>query len=188
MKIIETPLPDVLLIEPQCFGDSRGFFLETFSAQRYADAGIKVAFVQDNHSRSQKGVLRGLHYQLNFPQGKLVSVSRGEVLDVAVDIRVGSPTFGQWYGAILSDENHRQLYIPPKFAHGFVVLSDVADFTYKCTEYYHPEDEKGLLWSDPAIGINWQLENPLLSERDKNNKTLGSLKVDNELPIYEGES
>lgn len=185
MKVTETNLPGVLVIEPRCFGDSRGFFIETFSVQRYEDAGIKGNFLQDNHSRSQKGVLRGLHYQLNFPQGKLVSVSRGEVFDVAVDIRVGSPTFGQWYGEVLNDENHRQLYIPPRFAHGFVVLSDVVDFTYKCTEYYHPEDDRGLLWNDPAIGINWQVDNPLLSEKDKINKTLEELKASNELPIYE---
>lgn len=185
MEVIETSLPGVLLIEPKCFGDSRGFFLETFSTQRYSDAGIKESFVQDNHSRSQKGVLRGLHFQLNFPQGKLVGVSRGSVFDVAVDIRVGSPTFGQWYGAVLNDENHRQLYIPPKFAHGFVVLSDVADFNYKCTEYYHAEDDKGLLWNDPAIGVNWQIENPLLSEKDKINKTLEELKENNDLPLYE---
>ena len=184
MEIIKTPLQGVVLIKPKCFGDSRGFFLETFSAQRYADAGIEQSFVQDNHSRSQKGVLRGLHYQLNYPQGKLVSVSRGKVYDVAVDIRVGSPTFGQWYGAVLSDENHQQLYIPPKFAHGFVVLSEIADFTYKCTDYYHPDDEKGLLWNDPDIGVDWQCENPQLSEKDKNNKTLQALKAENELPHY----
>lgn len=183
--MIETSLPGVLLIEPKSFGDSRGFFLETYSEQRYADAGIKQTFVQDNHSRSQKGVLRGLHYQLNFPQGKLVSVTRGEVLDVAVDIRVGSPTFGQWYGAVLNDENHRQLYIPPKFAHGFVVLSDIADFIYKCTEYYHPEDDKGLLWNDSAIAIDWQIDSPKLSEKDQHNKTLEELKANDELPLFE---
>lgn len=183
--MIETSLPGVLLIEPKSFGDSRGFFLETYSEQRYADAGIKQTFVQDNHSRSQKGVLRGLHYQLNFPQGKLVSVTRGEVLDVAVDIRVGSPTFGQWYGAVLNDENHRQLYIPPKFAHGFVVLSDIADFIYKCTEYYHPEDDKGLLWNDSAIAIDWQIDSPKLSEKDQRNKTLEELKANDELPLFE---
>ena len=188
MKIIETPIPGVKVIEPKCFGDSRGFFLETFSAQRYADAGITETFVQDNHSRSQQGVLRGLHYQLNYPQGKLVAVTRGEVFDVVVDIRVGSPTFGQWYGALLSDENHRQLYVPPKFAHGFVVLSEVVDFTYKCTEYYHPEDEKGLLWNDFAIGIDWQIETPLLSEKDKNNKTLEQLELAGELPVYGDEN
>ena len=184
MKIIETTLPGVLLIEPRCFGDERGFFLETFSVQRYSDIGLSETFVQDNHSRSQKGVLRGLHYQLNYPQGKLVSVSRGEVLDIAVDIRTGSPTFGKSYSVVLNDKNHYQLYIPPMFAHGFVVLSDTVDFLYKCTEYYHPEDEKGLLWNDPALGIDWQIEDPKLSEKDKNNKTLEELKADNELPVY----
>lgn len=187
MNVIETPIVDVKLVEPKCFGDARGFFLETFSAQRYPDAGINVSFVQDNHSRSTKGVLRGLHYQLTHPQGKLVSVTRGEVLDVAVDIRVGSPTFGQWYGAVLNDENHRQMYIPPGLAHGFVVLSDTVDFVYKCTDYYHPEDEKGLLWNDPAIGIDWQIDQPLLSDKDLNNKTLAELQAGNELPLYKGE-
>ena len=186
MNVIETPIVDVKLFEPKCFGDARGFFLETFSEQRYRDAGIDESFVQDNHSRSSKGVLRGLHYQLNYPQGKLVSVTRGEVLDVAVDIRVGSPTYGQWYGVVLNDENHRQMYVPPGLAHGFVVLSDTVDFVYKCTEYYHPEDEKGLLWNDPTIGIDWQIERPLLSERDCNNKTLTELHASSELPMYEG--
>ena len=187
MNVIETPITDVKLIEPKCFGDARGFFLETFSAQRYSDAGINVSFIQDNHSRSTRGVLRGLHYQLKHPQGKLVSVTRGEVLDVAVDIRVGSPTFGQWYGAVLNDENHRQMYIPPGLAHGFVVLSDTVDFVYKCTDYYHPEDEKGLLWNDPAIGIDWQIDQPLLSEKDRKNKTLTELQAGNELPVYKGD-
>jgi dTDP-4-dehydrorhamnose 3,5-epimerase len=187
MNVINTPIADVKLIEPKCFGDARGFFLETFSAQRYPDAGINVSFVQDNHSRSTQGVLRGLHYQLIHPQGKLVSVTRGEVLDVAVDIRVGSPTFGQWYGAVLNDENHRQMYVPPGLAHGFVVLSDTVDFIYKCTDYYHPEDEKGLLWNDPAIGVDWQIDQPLLSEKDNKNKTLAELQACNELPIYKGD-
>ena len=186
MKVIETPIPEVKLIEPKCFGDSRGFFLETYSAERYIEAGICETFIQDNHSRSQKGVLRGLHYQLNYPQGKLVSVTRGEVFDVAVDIRVGSPTFGVWHRVLLSENNHRQLYIPPGFAHGFAVLSDVVDFVYKCSEYYHPGDEKGLLWNDPAIGIDWQVEDPLLSEKDKKNKTLEQLKAANELPVFKG--
>ena len=187
MKVIETPITDVKIIEPKCFGDARGFFLETFSAQRYPNAGINVSFVQDNHSRSTKGVLRGLHYQLTNPQGKLVSVTRGEVLDVAVDIRVGSPTFGQWYSAVLNDENHRQMYIPPGLAHGFVVLSETVDFVYKCTDYYHPEDEKGLLWNDPAIGIDWRIDQPILSEKDRNNKMLADLQACNELPIYKGD-
>ena len=186
MNVIETPIVDVKLFEPKCVGDARGFFLETFSEQQYRDAGIDESFVQYNHSRSSKGVLRGLHYQLNYPQGKLVSVTRGEVLDVAVDIRVGSPTYGQWYSAVLNDENHRQMYVPPGLAHGFVVLSDTVDFVYKCTEYYHPEDEKGLLWNDSMIGIDWQIERPLLSERDCNNKTLAELHANSELPTYKG--
>ena len=184
MNIIETPIAGVKVIEPKSFGDARGFFLETFSAQRYRDAGIDAVFVQDNHSRSRKGVLRGLHYQLQHPQGKLVSVTRGEVLDIAVDIRVGSPTFGQWYGALLNDENHHQMYIPPGLAHGFVVLSDIVDFIYKCTDYYHPEDEKGLLWNDPAIGVDWQIDEQLLSEKDRHNKTLAELQAANDLPLY----
>jgi dTDP-4-dehydrorhamnose 3,5-epimerase len=186
MKVIETPIDGVKVIEPKCFGDARGFFLETFSAQRYRDAGIEAVFVQDNHSRSRKDVLRGLHYQLQHPQGKLVSVVRGEVLDIVVDIRVGSPTFGEWYGAVLNDENHRQLYVAPGLAHGFVVLSETVDFVYKCTDYYHPDDEKGLLWNDPAIGIDWQIEQPALSEKDRHNKTLSELQSANALPHFKG--
>ena len=167
MNIIETSLPGVLLIEPKVFGDARGFFLETFQAERYRQAGIGLDFVQDNLSRSRRGVMRGLHYQLNYPQGKLVSVITGEVFDVAVDIRHGSATFGQWYGAVLSEENHRQMYIPPGFAHGFCVLSDTVDFQYKCTDYYHPEDEIGVIWNDPEIGIDWPIQDPLLSDKDK---------------------
>ena len=188
MNVIDTPLSGAKIIEPKVFGDARGFFLETFSAQRYREAGINVSFVQDNHSRSAKGVLRGLHYQLNYPQGKLVSVMQGEVLDIAVDIREGSPTFGQWHGVVLNDDNHRQFYIPPGFAHGFVVLSDMADFVYKCTEYYHPEDEKGLLWNDKAIAIDWQIDKPLLSAKDQNNKSLAELQANGELPAYKGKS
>jgi dTDP-4-dehydrorhamnose 3,5-epimerase len=186
MNVIETPIVGVKIIEPRCFGDARGFFLETFSAQRYRDAGIDAVFVQDNHSRSSKGVLRGLHYQLHHPQGKLVSVIRGEVLDIAVDIRVGSPTFGQWYSVLLNDENHRQMYVPPGLAHGFVVLSETVDFVYKCTDYYYREDEKGLLWNDPAIGVDWQIDQPLLSEKDRHNKTLSELQSANELPQFKG--
>jgi dTDP-4-dehydrorhamnose 3,5-epimerase len=168
MKINKTNLEGVLHIEPKVFGDARGFFLETYNKQRYMEAGFPdVAFVQDNHSRSSKGVLRGLHFQLNNPQGKLVQVATGSVFDVAVDIRVGSPTFGQWYGCVLSEENHHQLWIPPKFAHGFCVLSETADFIYKCTDYYQPDDEGGLLWNDVDVGIDWPLSEPLLSEKDK---------------------
>ncbi len=184
MKVIPTNLPGVVVIEPQVFGDQRGFFLETYQAERYRAAGITATFVQDNHSRSRRGVLRGLHFQLRHPQGKLVQVMRGEVFDVAVDIRRGSPTFGHWFGTVLSDENHRQLYIPPGFAHGFCVLSEVADFTYKCTDYYHPEDEGGVFWQDPAIGIDWPVAEPLLSDRDKNQPMLAAIPPER-LPRYE---
>jgi len=167
MKVIETRLPGVLIIEPRIFGDSRGFFLETWNHERYRAVGFpNVAFVQDNHSRSQKGVLRGLHFQLNHPQGKLVQVATGIVFDVAVDVCPESPTYRQWVGTELSEENHRQLWIPPGYAHGFCVLSEMADFQYKCTEFYHPEDESGVLWNDPDIGIDWPLREPLLSQKD----------------------
>jgi len=169
MKIIETNLPDVIVIEPKVFGDQRGFFKETYHAERYAELGIPTNFVQDNHSRSTCGVLRGLHYQMEQMQGKLVSVVRGEVLDVALDIRQGSATFGQWCAVTLSDKNHRQIYVPPGFAHGFCVISQSADFVYKCTDYYHPQSERGIMWNDPELAIDWSL--PLdeikLSEKDK---------------------
>jgi len=168
MKINKTNLEGVLHIEPKVFGDARGFFLETYNKERYTDAGFPdVEFVQDNHSKSSKGVLRGLHFQLEHPQGKLVQVATGSVFDVVVDIRVGSPTFGQWYGCELNEDNHHQLWVPPKFAHGFCVLSETADFIYKCTDYYRPEDEGGLLWDDVAVGIDWPLGSPLLSDKDK---------------------
>ena len=166
MKIIETKLAGVKLIEPLVFGDERGFFLETFQQARYSEAGIDLPFVQDNHSRSTKGVLRGLHFQKSKPQGKLVRVVYGEVFDVAVDIRPESPTFGQWEGVILSEENKRQYWIPPGFAHGFLVLSEIADFEYKCTDYYDPADESAIIWNDPDIGINWPLKEVRLSEKD----------------------
>ncbi|MCA8960419.1 MAG: dTDP-4-dehydrorhamnose 3,5-epimerase [Planctomycetes bacterium] len=166
MEVLETTLPGVLLIRPRVFGDDRGFFLESFQAERYAEAGIPGPWIQDNHSRSRTGVLRGLHYQLRFPQGKLVRCARGRVFDVAVDIRLGSPTFGRWTGAILDDVEHQQLWIPPGFAHGFCVLSDVADFEYKCTEHYHPEDDHGVRWDDPEVGIEWPIEGPTLSTKD----------------------
>lgn len=175
MKVMETALPGVLIIEPKVFGDHRGFFLETFQAERYREAGIRLPFVQDNHSRSGQGVLRGLHFQRSRPQGKLVSVSRGAVYDVAVDINPDSPTCGRFVGVELNDENHRQLWIPPGYAHGFCVLSEIADFQYKCTDYYAPEDEGGLLWNDPAIGIPWPVENPKLSAKDQINPTLEQL-------------
>ncbi|MBL4609651.1 MAG: dTDP-4-dehydrorhamnose 3,5-epimerase [Pseudomonas sp.] len=166
MKIIETELPGVLIIEPQVFGDERGFFLESFHAERYREAGIDMAFVQDNHSRSRKGVLRGLHFQRRHPQGKLVRASRGSIFDVAADIDPASPTFGQYVGVTLSDENHRQMWIPPGYAHGFCVLSDEADFEYKCTDLYYPNDEGGVFWSDPDLNIQWPLSDPLLSAKD----------------------
>jgi len=168
MKVIDTKISGVKLIQPKVFGDERGFFLETYEKNRYQKLlNIALEFVQDNHSRSSKGVLRGLHFQTENPQGKLVRVVRGEVFDVAVDIRLDSPTFGQWEGVILSEENKSQFWIPPGLAHGFVVLSDFADFEYKCTEFYSPIHEKCLLWNDPDLGVNWPLENPLLSAKDK---------------------
>lgn len=175
MKVLETALPGVLIIEPRVFGDARGFFLESYQAERYRSIGIDLPFVQDNHSRSARGVLRGLHFQRSRPQGKLVSVSRGAVYDVAVDINPASPTCGQFVAVELSDENHRQLWIPPGYAHGFCVLSEIADFQYKCTDYYAPEDEGGLLWSDPQVNIPWPLEQPLLSAKDRLNPTLAQL-------------
>jgi dTDP-4-dehydrorhamnose 3,5-epimerase len=175
MKVLETALPGVLIIEPRVFGDARGFFLESYQAERYRSIGIDLPFVQDNHSRSARGVLRGLHFQRSRPQGKLVSVSRGAVYDVAVDINPASPTCGQFVAVELSDENHRQLWIPPGYAHGFCVLSEIADFQYKCTDYYAPEDEGGLLWNDPQVNIPWPLEQPLLSAKDRLNPTLAQL-------------
>ena len=175
MKITETRLPGVLIIEPQVHGDARGFFLETFRRAAYREAGIALEFVQDNHSRSRRGVLRGLHSQAARPQGKLVRCARGEVFDVAVDIDPASPTFGQWVGETLSDENHRQLWSPPGYAHGFLVLSELADFEYKCTDYYDPDNEIGVAWNDPDIGIDWPLAAPLLSAKDAALPSLASL-------------
>lgn len=168
MEIESTKLPEVLLVKPTLFGDSRGFFMEVYHQQKFAECGLPQPFVQDNLSRSQQGVLRGLHYQLNNPQGKLVTVMTGEIFDVAVDVRRSSPTFGQWVGQILSDQNRFALYIPPGFAHGFSVLSPVADVFYKCTDFYDPGSERTLLWNDPAIGIDWSLTvAPILSEKDQ---------------------
>ena len=161
-------IPEVILVEPQRFGDSRGFFMETYQFEMFAANGIAPRFVQDNHSRSAKGVLRGLHYQNSpFAQGKLLKVVVGEIFDVAVDIRRGSPTFGQWMGEFLSAENGRLLYVPPGFAHGFCVLSETADLIYKTSDYYHPASEKGILWNDAQIGVRWPIANPLLSARDQ---------------------
>lgn len=167
MEVIKTTIDGVLLVKPKIFGDARGYFVETWQKQRYEECGIDLSFVQDNHSKSSKGILRGLHFQKNHPQGKLVMVSYGEVFDVAVDIRENSPTFGKWYGAILNQENQNQLWIPPGMAHGFVVLSDVAHFHYKCTDYYHPNDEGSIRWNDPDLGIEWPIDfEPLLSDKD----------------------
>ena len=169
MKFLPTALRDVVLIEPRVHGDERGFFLETWHRERFAQAGIDYEFVQDNHSRSVRGTLRGLHFQRAHVQGKLVRVTSGEVFDVAVDVRRSSPDFGRWAGMRLSAANRRSLWVPPGFAHGFLVLSDVADFVYKCTDYYDPESERAIRWNDPAIGIDWPLEpgvSPILSARD----------------------
>ena len=186
MKVIATELPGMLLLEPQVFGDARGFFMETWQAARYREAGMPERFVQDNHSRSRRGVLRGLHYQLTQPQGKLVWVTRGAVFDVGVDIRRGSPSFGRWYGCVLDDLNHRQLYIPPGFAHGFCVLSEEADFFYKCTDYYHPSSERGIAWDDSEIGIAWPIRDGIaLSAKDQRNGPLAAQRPE-DLPVYEG--
>jgi len=182
MKITPTQIPEVLLIEPDVFGDNRGFFMESWHKQKFAGQGLAVDFVQDNHSRSAQAVLRGLHYQLRQPQGKLVRVVTGCVFDVAVDIRLGSPTFGQWVGVELSEDNHHQLYIPPGFAHGFCVMSEMADFLYKCTVEYNPQDEHGIMWNDPAIGIRWPGDNFVISEKDKVNSLLEDMTE--RLPVY----
>lgn len=168
ISVEPTELPEVRLVIPRVFGDARGFFKETFHAGKYGEAGLPERFVQDNHSRSARGVLRGLHYQLHQPQGKLVWAVRGAIFDVAVDIRRGSPRFGRWAGRLLTGDNHHQLYIPPGFAHGFYVLSDMVDVMYKCTDLYAPDDEYGLAWNDPAVAIEWPLEGePLLSDKDR---------------------
>ena len=177
MNVVKTKLIDCVIIEPKIFGDERGFFLETFQAERYAElAGITLPFVQDNHSRSSKGVLRGLHFQKTKPQGKLVRVVQGEVFDVTVDIRQGSLTFGQWEAVILSEENKTQLWVPPGFAHGFIVLSNTADFEYKCTDYYDPSDEGSVLWNDPDLDIPWPIVTPILSNKDASADRLVDLK------------
>ena len=177
MNVVKTKLIDCVIIEPKIFGDERGFFIETFQAERYAElAGITLPFVQDNYSRSSKGVLRGLHFQKTKPQGKLVRVVKGEVFDVAVDIRQESPTFGQWESVILSEENKTQFWVPPGFAHGFIVLSNTADFEYKCTDYYDPSDEGSILWNDPDLDIPWPIVSPILSNKDAGANRLIDLK------------
>jgi len=184
VNVIKTEIEEVLIIEPRVFSDSRGFFFESYNKYRYQADVINKEFVQDNISVSKKNVLRGLHYQLEQPQGKLVSVLEGEVFDVAVDIRKGSPTFGQWAGVILSAENRRQLYVPEGFAHGFCVMSNTAIFSYKCTASYRPDDEHTLLYSDSTIGVNWPCEKPRLSDKDKEGLSLADLEF--YLPTYQG--
>jgi len=179
MNVIATNLPEVLIIEPKVFGDERGFFYESFNAKKFAElTGLNVEFVQDNHSMSAKNILRGLHYQIQQAQGKLVRVVSGEVFDVAVDLRKSSPRFGQWTGAFLSAENSKQMWIPPGFAHGFVVTSDKAEFLYKTTDYWAPEFERSLMWNDPAIGIEWPITDaPVLSGKDQVAKLLTEVEV-----------
>lgn len=170
MKLITTRIPDVKIIEPKVFGDERGFFMETWNAHLFSFLGIKANFVQDNHSRSVKNTLRGLHYQIKQPQGKLVRVTRGEVFDVAVDLRKSSPTFGQWVGEYLSEENRRMMWVPPGFAHGFLVTSETADFQYKCTDFYAPEYERTLYWADDTVKIGWPMAEdtqPIISQKDR---------------------
>ncbi|APZ42909.1 dTDP-4-dehydrorhamnose 3,5-epimerase [Acidihalobacter ferrooxydans] len=180
MRFVPTAIADVVIVEPDVFGDARGFFLETWQDEKFRAGGIDVAFVQDNHSRSRQGILRGLHYQLTQPQGKLVRVVTGSVFDVAVDLRRASPTFGQWVGVELSEDNHRMLWVPPGFAHGFYVLSAMADFVYKCTAAYAPEDERCIRWDDPDLAIDWPVPahaTPLVSEKDAAGATFGEAEV-----------
>lgn len=179
MKVLPSEIPGVVLIEPQVFEDHRGCFLETYRKDRYLAAGIPGEFVQDNHSRSGYGALRGLHYQIEHPQGKLCWVVAGEVFDVAVDLRRSSPTFGRWNGVRLSAANRRQIYLPPGLAHGFCVVSELAEFVYKCSDYYHPEDERTLLWNDPDLAIHWPIDTPLLSDKDRRGLRLA------QAPCYE---
>jgi dTDP-4-dehydrorhamnose 3,5-epimerase len=180
MKYTQLNIPDIILIEPRVFGDHRGFFMETFRNDEFKENVAHVTFVQDNHSKSGQGILRGLHYQIKHPQGKLVRVITGEVFDVAVDIRKSSPFFGKWAGVTLSAENKKMLWIPPGFAHGFYVLSNEAEFTYKCTDYYAPEHERYILWNDPSIAVDWPVisgTSPILSQKDKNGSTLENAEV-----------
>ena len=187
MNIITTNLPGVIVIEPKVYVDKRGFFLETFREDVLLQAGINAHFVQDNHTRSSQGVLRGLHYQMTQTQGKLVRVAAGSVFDVVVDVRSGSPTFGQWYGTELNEDNIKMIYVPPGFAHGFVVLSETTDFIYKCTDYYHPESEQGIAWDDPDLNIDWSIaeiaEKISLSDKDKQNVKLKDQPAE-KLPAY----
>ncbi|MFC1633238.1 dTDP-4-dehydrorhamnose 3,5-epimerase [Planctomycetota bacterium] len=184
MNVIETKLAGVVLLEPDVYADERGFFLETWNQKRYENVGIREPFVQDNASFSQKGILRGLHFQNPQSQGKLVQVLSGEVMDVAIDIRLGSPTFGQWIGTTLSGVNHRQMYIPPGFAHGYFVTSETAFFSYKCTNFYNPAKEHGIVWNDPDLNIDWPVREPLLSSKDAGYSRLKDLPRDT-LPHFE---
>lgn len=183
MQVTATPLDGVLLIEPKVFGDARGFFIETWARDRYREAGVDGEFVQDNLSRSRKNALRGMHLQNPHGQGKLVQVLEGEVFDVAIDVRIGSPTFGRWVGYVLSAENHRQLWVPTGFAHGFCVTSEHALFAYKCTDVYHPAGEIGVLWSDPEVGIDWPVTEPVLSEKDARYPRLSEIPRER-LPVF----
>lgn len=178
MDVKTTEIKDLYVIEPKVFKDNRGFFLENYNHKRYAEVGIDVHFIQDNHSRSQKNTLRGLHYQINPGQGKLIYVGAGEIFDVAVDIRRNSPTFGQWFGINLSAESKNQLYIPVGFAHGFCVLTETAEVFYKCTDYYSPKNERGIMWNDPTLAIDWPVTSPILSERDKNHPPFANIERD----------
>lgn len=183
MQKIETPLPGVFELRPVIHGDARGFFIETYHQAAFTDLGIPDTFVQDNHSRSTKGTLRGLHYQLHHPQAKLCRVIDGEALDVAVDIRLGSPHFGEWTSVVLSAARHNQIYIPPGFAHGFLALTDVVQFLYKCSDYYVPADEHGIAWNDPVLKLSWGIANPILSAKDAKNPRLADVPKDL-LPRY----
>jgi dTDP-4-dehydrorhamnose 3,5-epimerase len=183
MNVIPTRLPEVLIIEPAVHRDDRGYFVETYHARRYAEAGLAVTFVQDNQSRSVRGTLRGLHWQVEHAQGKLVRALSGEIFDVAVDIRPDSPRFGQWVGVTISAESFQQIYVPPGFAHGFCVTSEIAEVEYKCTDFYTPSAERGLIWNDPEVGIEWPDVTPILSARDQKHPTLAQLRtMDNALP------
>jgi len=172
LKFTKAALPNVFLIEPDVFKDTRGFFMETYNQRKYAEGGIDRVFVQDNYSHSRHGILRGLHYQLKNAQGKLVFAITGEIFDIVVDVRIGSPKFGQWFGTRLSPENRRQIFVPEGFAHGFIVLSESADVIYKCTDFYTPGDDYGIFWADPAIDIDWPIKNPILSDKDSKNPKL----------------
>ncbi len=186
MKIIPTSIEKILIIEPDVFKDQRGFFMETYHQKRYQELGVNRVFVQDNLSFSRRGTLRGLHYQIQNPQAKLVQVISGEIYDVAIDIRAGSPSFGQWVGVHLSDKNNRQLFIPEGFAHGFCVLSDTALFSYKCSKLYAPDDESGILWSDSDLNIDWPIKTPTISDKDSQYPTLSDVEM-NRLPVWENQ-